>query len=249
MPSLSEIGNSLLTIGSPIAWHKLADLSQFMGLGPDKRVLDLGAGKGEILLRLAETYAVTGVALEIRENFCQHLRETIAQRGVKGIEVACADARQWLTSQPAHAFDAIVCLGSSGALGGYRPCLEQLGHWLAPGGSLLIGEGYWQREPDPAYLAETGIPRSEMSSHADNVALARELGWDYLMAYTASPEEWDSFEGRYHLAVREYLRAHPDDPAVASLDQAITRWHGAYLRYGRETLGFGSYLLRKGITA
>lgn len=246
LPSrLSEIANAQLLIGNPLSWHKLADLSQWMELSQQSQVLDLGAGKGEVLLRLAQTYACQGVALEQRASLCELARKTLAARELPQIEVICADARTWLYGQPANQFDAIVCLGASGALGGYRSCLEQLGFWLRPGGYLLIGEGFWQHEPRLEYLDQTGIPRQEMTSHADNVTTALALDWEYLMAYTASPEEWDAFEGRYHLAVRNYLRSQPDDPDAAALDQAITRWHLAYLQHGRDTLGFGAYLLRK----
>ncbi|HEY9839643.1 MAG TPA: methyltransferase domain-containing protein [Candidatus Obscuribacterales bacterium] len=243
---LSEIANALLTLGCPIGWNKIADLSQWLELKPGSRLLDLGAGKGEVSIRLAESYGCGGVALEHRQNLCGELETTLSQRGLKGITVVCADAGNWLQTQPEACFDAILCLGASGALGGYSACLQQLGHWLAPGGCLLMGEGYWQQEPAAEYLEMTGIPRAEMGWHVDNVETARALGWEYLMAYTASLEEWDAFEGRYHLAVRQHLRAYPDDPDAAALDRAISDWHLAYLRHGRQTLGFGLYLLRKG---
>ncbi|PKL74908.1 MAG: SAM-dependent methyltransferase [Candidatus Melainabacteria bacterium HGW-Melainabacteria-1] len=252
-PRLSEIGNALLPIGSPVGWPKLLALSQWMGLGPTSKVLDLGAGRGEVLLRLAKTYGCGGTtALERRAAFSALTATAIAEAGLAGLaglEAVCADAGPWLQSMPPDSFDAILCLGSSGALSGYRACLEQLGHWLKPGGCLLIGEGYWQREPDPDYLVASGIPRNEMGSHADNVSQARALGWEYLLACTASPDEWDDFEGRYHLSVRNFLQANPHDPDAAALDAAITRWHDAYLRHGRETLGFGVYLLRKATEA
>lgn len=242
---LSEIGNRLLSLGNPVSWHKLADLSQWMELGHRSQVLDLGAGKGEVLMRLAQTYGCGGVALERREDFCAELQQILLQRELPGIQVICSDARPWLQTQPAARFDAILCLGASGAMGGYTASLAQLDYWLKPGGYLLIGEGYWKHEPAAEYLDLTGIPEAEMAGHADNVQFAQQLGWEFLMAYTASEDEWDAFEGRYHLAVRNYLREHPDDPDAGMLAQAIQRWHRAYLAYGRDTLGFGVYLLRR----
>lgn len=242
---LSEIGNRLLSLGNPLSWHKLADLSQWMELDRRSRVLDLGAGKGEVLMRLVQTYDCGGLALERRSELCEEMAETLTKRELASIQVVCEDARRWLMSCPPAEFDAILCLGASGAMGGYTACLAQLDYWLKPGGYLLIGEGYWKREPAAEYLDLTGIPEAEMATHADNAQFAIQLGWEYLMSYTASEEEWDAFEGRYHLAVRNHLRDHPDDPDAADLDRAIQRWHRAYLAYGRETLGFGAYLLRK----
>ena len=242
---LSDIANRLLPLGNPLSWHKLADLSQWMELSNQSQVLDIGAGKGEVLLRLAQLYGCRGVALEHRPELCEQARKNLAARELTHIEVLCVDASTWLWSQPTEICDAILCLGSSGALGGYSACLEQLGYWLRPGGYLLIGEGFWQQEPSLEYLDLTGIPRQEMTHHAENVTRAQALGWEYLMAYTASQEEWDAFEGRYHLAVRNHLQTQPEDPDAVALDQAITRWHRAYLQHGRDTLGFGAYLLRK----
>jgi cyclopropane fatty-acyl-phospholipid synthase-like methyltransferase len=243
-PRLAEIGNQLLEIGNPVSWSKLADLCQWLELGSESRVLDLGAGKGEVMLRLAASYGCRGVVLEQRPKLCERAATEAHERGLTGIEVICADARSWLETQ-SEAFDAIICLGSSGALGGYVKCLSEIGAWLKPGGCLLLGETYWQREPDPAYLEASGMALAEMLSHAQTVALARELGWEYLMAYTASQDEWDVFEGRYHLSVRQHLRLYPDDPDAEALDRAMSHWHRNYLEAGRETLGFGVYLLRK----
>ena len=48
---------------NPISMAKLDDLFALMNLGPQDRVLDIACGKGEVLLRLAETYSIEGVGL------------------------------------------------------------------------------------------------------------------------------------------------------------------------------------------
>ncbi len=84
-----------------------------------------------------------------------------------------------------------------------------------------------------------------MKSHAGNAELARDTGFRVLYTMAASDDEWDEYEGLYCNAVERYVDAHPEDPDSAAMGERIRRWHDAYLRCGRATLGYGYYLLLK----
>jgi hypothetical protein len=45
--------------------------------------------------------------------------------------------------------------------------------------------------------------------------------------------------------MERYLDANPDDPDSGAMALRIRAWHDAYLRWGRDTLGFGFYVLLK----
>ena len=62
---------------------------------------------------------------------------------------------------------------------------------------------------------------------------------------TSNDDEWDEYEGLYCSAVERYVDAHPEDPDGPAMGERIRRWHDAYLRWGRDTLGFGFYFLLK----
>ena len=62
---------------------------------------------------------------------------------------------------------------------------------------------------------------------------------------TSNDDEWDEYEGLYCSAVERHVDAHPDDSDNAAMAERIRRWHDAYLRWGRATLGFGYYFLLK----
>jgi hypothetical protein len=56
-------------------------------------------------------------------------------------------------------------------------------------------------------------------------------------------DERDRFEW-----LRMYERVasrNPDDPGLPALIAHLLSWHNIYLRWGRDTLGFGLYLFQK----
>jgi len=42
-----------------------------------------------------------------------------------------------------------------------------------------------------------------------------------------------------------HLAEHPDDPEADAFRQRSEQWYDHYLRWGRETMGFASYLLQR----
>jgi SAM-dependent methyltransferase len=140
---------------------------------------------------------------------------------------------------------AVICMGSSQAVGSFADALAWAFRALRPGGVALFGDGYWKHPPPADYLDVLGATADEMGSHADNAARAREVGFRVLRTMTCNDDEWDEYEGLYCNAVERYVEANPDDPDASAMAQRIRRWHDAYLRWGRDTLGFGFYFLLK----
>lgn len=77
-----------------------------------------------------------------------------------------------------------------------------------------------------------------------NCSLAVEQGYDLITCSECSLEEWDAYEDQYSRNVEDYVRANPRDPDAESIPPRIRSWREAFLRWGRDTLGFGLYLLR-----
>ena len=68
--------------------------------------------------------------------------------------------------------------------------------------------------------------------------------WSYLYAAVASRDEWDDFEGRFAAGrIREALRQPSAEARDAGVKQA-SDWYQAYLKWGREVMGFGYYVYR-----
>lgn len=225
----------------PLSPHKAAELMDVLELAPGDRVLDVGCGKAEFLLRLVERFHVSAVGVEPNPAYVEDARRAAAARipgrSFEVHAVAAADYR-------AAGFRLAIAMGSSHAYGGYRPTLRALARAVGRGGQVLVGEGYWRRAPEPGYLTALGAAPDELSDHAANVAAGMAEGLTPLYSRISSEDEWDHYEGLYACAMERHLAAHPEDADHWAMREKIGRWRDAYLRWGRDTLGFGYYLFR-----
>lgn len=241
----TTIAHGLHRYCSPLSAIKASRLLEAMDLAEGALVLDAGCGKAALLQELLARKPVRGLGLDINQAFLDAGREAwnALHPGDSRLVLAYESVE---THVPLDGgYDAIPCLGASQSFGGNLACLEKSRSWLKERGRLLLGEGYWKREPADAYLSALGATRDEMGSHAENAARAVEFGFNVLLTSTSSDDEWDAYEGLYCRAMVEYVRAHPDDPDAAAFAQRAQDWHRTYLLWGRETLGFGFYLLAR----
>lgn len=116
---------------------------------------------------------------------------------------------------------------------------------IAPGGRLLIAEGYIRRPAAPDYRRLLGDWPPDEMTHAANVATGVELGLTPIAAWTSSEGEWDDFEWTYQQSVERLAELSPGDSAVKTRATARRRWMDAYLRWGRNSLGYGIYLFKR----
>lgn len=200
------------------------------------RVVDLGCGWAELLLRIvAAEPTVAGVGVDRDPAAIARARSNAEARGLADrVELAVADAAGWAGDQA----DVLLCIGASQAWGGAGPALTALRPCLRPGGRLVFGEAIWTRPPTPAALAALGADAESYGSLADLVELAVGHGYRPLAVAEATGEEWDSFESRYLLGWERWLLANPAGPGAddvrARADAHRARWLGGY----RGVLGF-----------
>lgn len=131
-------------------------------------------------------------------------------------------------------FDTVLLIGASHALGGLEAGLPEIDRVLRSGGRALIGDGYWQRGPAPAYLEVLSATPEEMPTLT---ALCERVP---RIAYltTSTTAEWDHYEGLYRSTMLAWLADNASDPDATDFRAHSDRWFEAYWRYGRETLGF-----------
>jgi hypothetical protein len=115
---------------------------------------------------------------------------------------------------------------------------------LNPGGKLLLGEGFWEREPTAEQLDAMPVPRDQYGTIADLVDLAHAYGYRLLAAEQASLDEWDVFENGHGLAWERWLRANPDSEHADEIRAKADRQRNYRLRGWRGTLGLAYLTLQ-----
>jgi SAM-dependent methyltransferase len=233
---------------NPTSLAKLDELIGLLDLPAEPRVLDIACGKGELLLRLAARWGrgsgcdgFRGVGVDISPFHIAELRDAAARRApdadLELLEMGGADYR----AEPAS-FDLASCVGASWIFGGHAGTLRALRDATRPGGQVLVGEPFWRREPDPAYLASAGFHRGEFATHGENVEAGVAEGLTPLLALVSNGDDWDRYETLQWRAAARYAAAHPDDPDVPELVSRVERSRHEYVTWGRETLGWALYL-------
>jgi SAM-dependent methyltransferase len=229
---------------NPIAAAKIERVFDLLPLDAEAEALDLGCGRGELAVSLAARFGMRVTGVDRSAAMLEAARERARARGaLERLRLVETDIAEF--KPQTGAFDLTAMLGGGGIAGGIAGICSTLAGWTRPGGHVLIGEGYWAREPAPQYLAHLDAHPDELRDHRGNVQAGIDAGLVPLHAFVASEDEWDEYEWKYSRSVERYALEQPEDPDVPAMLDRIRRWRDGYLRWGRETLGFGVYLFQR----
>jgi SAM-dependent methyltransferase len=237
--AISAITHGDRPFHNPLDVSRIDEAIDRLDLGPRDRVLDVGCGPGELLVRIAERTGAGGLGVDTSPIVIEQARRRAAARG-RGADLEFA-VRQGV--EPEGSFAAACCLGSSHALGGLESALERLAGWIAPGGAVLLGDGFWQREPDPAFLeALGGASPEELPSYEGLLRAGRTAGLEPVWVATSTQRDWEDYEWTLIANGDAYARTHDDGAHVrAWVDRARER---LLAPGGRDTIGFALIVLR-----
>ena len=71
------------------------------------------------------------------------------------------------------------------------------------------------------------------------------LGFDLVEMVLADQGSWDRYAAAQWLAMRRWLDAHPDDELAPQLRDDLAPSRHRHLRYQRELLGWGAFVLMR----
>jgi SAM-dependent methyltransferase len=217
--SWSAIAHAGLPFMGPYGVDHLERALAALPLPDQPRVVDLGCGNGAVLEHLARTRGATGIGIDL---------EPVA-REIEGITFVQGDAGAYQTTTP---FDLALSIGSVGT----PPVLAKL---VRPGGSVLWGEGYWQRPPDPAFLEALGAGSDELDTLDGMVARGRAAWLVSHEPVTSSPADWDAYEDAWADNGEQFAASHAGEEGVQEFLDWIRAGRRRYREQGgRETLGF-----------
>ncbi len=233
-----------LDFWNPAHATRIDTLLDLVPLSPGQRVLDVGCGNAEVLLRLAERYGTKSVGVDRSPHALRIAKAAFAKRRPDA-DVTFLQQDIQASEPPAGPFDMIVWMGGPFLGRDQKSTFETFARWVEPGGHVLIGAGFWAQPPPAEYLEATGLTEDEQKDHATNIAWGVEAGLVPLYTCVSTRDEWDHFEGVIKTNVERYALAHPDNPDPRGrLEQGRT-WFAAQQRWGRDTMGFGFYLFAR----
>ncbi|MDX2131232.1 MAG: class I SAM-dependent methyltransferase [Planctomycetota bacterium] len=242
----SSIAHRGMAFMNPMGERSISALVEIVSLQKGANIVDFGAGTCELVVRLAERYAVFGECVELSPEIASRARERVAARVPGGgVRVHEGDAGHFKASVPAASFDMAVCIGSTHALGGFAHAVDTLARLTRQGGWVVLGEGYWKRPPLTAYLEGTGIDEGEFVRLHELLRFVSDRGLTPAWLHTASEQDWDDYEWAHHRNIEAWVRENPNSPDAPALLRRSRNWRRWYMEAGRDTLGFALMAFRR----
>ncbi len=207
--------------------------------GGEARVLDLGCGGGEWLLRALTAYpGVRAEGVDISESALARARAAARELGVQDRLVLHEhDAASFAAP---HAFDLVLSVGATHAFGGLLSTLAAARKHLAPGGRVLVGDAYWEGEPSPEAVEMLG-DFADLAATVDRVMAD---GWVPVYGHVSTRHELDDYEWSWTGSLAEWALDHPDHPDRDQALAAAATHRDEWLRVYRDVFGFVCLVLR-----
>ena len=160
---------------NPMSERKAEQLIELLKLPEGGRVLDTACGKGQMLVRAAQRWGVSGVGVDLSPYAVARSPEAVAAAGLtERITITEGDGAE--SEAPPESFEAGICLGASWIWGGHTETVAAMARWTKPGVLVLVGEPFWRREPSAGYLEATGMSASDFGTHLGNVEAGEAAG-------------------------------------------------------------------------
>ncbi|MEW2489536.1 class I SAM-dependent methyltransferase [Streptomyces sp. NPDC048411] len=206
----------------------------------DERVLDLGCGGGEWLLRaLLSRPRLHAEGVDISEDALAQARRAASDLGVQErLVLHHQEAGDFVSSQ---SFDLVLSVGATHAFGGLLPTLAAARKHLAPGGRVLIGEGFWDRAPSQEAIEMLG-DFTDLATTVDRVVAD---GWTPVGGHVSTRRELDDYEWSCWGSLASWALDHPVDPDSSHALTTATTRRSEWLRVYRDTWGFVCLVLRR----
>lgn len=230
-------------IHNPFTGEKLATLGRALDPAAGSRVLDLACGSGEMLCTWARDHHVTGTGVDISTVFIASARARAGELDVADrVGFVHGDASDYVADD---LVDIASCIGATWIGGGVAGTVDLLRRSLRPGGTMLIGEPYWRREPPDQATVEGchATSKDEFRPLPELLELFGGLGCDVVEMVLADQDSWDRYVASQWLSIRRWLDDNPGDELAERMRAELRTAPARHARYQREYLGWGVFAL------
>jgi SAM-dependent methyltransferase len=233
------IGHGGRRILGPVAPERIDRLVARSPLAAGDHVLEIGSGKGELLIRLLTRWgAATGEGFDRNPWF-------LAEAQAAGVAAGLADRLAFIETDVPGALIAerraamAIGVGATGILGDQAATVAGLAGAVRPGGTVLFGDGLWVREPSAPGMTDFGMTRGELPDGLEGfAALGATAGLEVLDVEVVEGAEWDRYEDDYTGAIEAWVASHPDDPDATAFAERAALFRRSYAAWRRDAMGF-----------
>jgi ubiquinone/menaquinone biosynthesis C-methylase UbiE len=219
-----------MTWNAPLSESHAAELLDRLELFDGCKIIDLGCGWGEMLLRAAARSSgkINAIGIDTDAGHLERARAVALRRGLN------VDFIQQSASEYTGRANRAICIGSSHAMGGSKAMFSALSE-VVPKGRALVGDMIWDQPPTNAALELFG---NGILTLAELVAASREAGWEVLSLGIADQREWDDFESTHRAGQRAMALEYPESAFGQQLKEDLAKRERDYLTIYRGLLGF-----------
>jgi SAM-dependent methyltransferase len=223
---------------NPTSEEKLRLLGERLRLDSRSRVLDVASGRGGPALVLAREFGCRVEGIEIAPEFHGAAVERAEAAGLsERVSFRLGDASQ--AELEPGAYDAALCLGASFVWGSLAGTLDALEPTVRDGGHVAVGEPFLRTLPVPADYEEGRGPYTTLEG---TVAIIDSGTLRTVGVIASSDDDWDRYETLHWRAAEEWLAENADDADAAEIRARHETYKRAYLRHGRDVLGWAIFV-------
>lgn len=238
-----EITHATHRLMNPLVPEQVDELGRHLRLDSTHRVLDLGCGHAELLLRWHRAHGITGIGVDASPYHAARGKRRVEEAGLTDV-LTIREERGEDFDAGGERFDVAVCMGATWIWGGYEGTLDALVELARPGGAVVVGEPYWIEPPPPAYLEAEELTADQFHDLGGCHERARSRGLDLVWMTRSTTRAWDAYEMRQSAALDAHLGANPADPDAAELRALRRKYESSYLSWGHRCLGWALWAYR-----
>jgi ubiquinone/menaquinone biosynthesis C-methylase UbiE len=196
---------------NPVPPKTLLLAGEIAELQPEKRILDLGSGKGYPSLLWASVFGVNIEGFDVNKGFVEYANSRARLLNLSDkARYAYGDVeKQNFTDK----YDVVSSLGLGiiEVYGAVDTAAKNFRMVLKEDGFLILAEPVWLVKPVPQKVQETvGTLQKSLCTKPEMEQLLSDLGFEVKESYISSKEDWEWYIRPINVAMTELMEDHPE---------------------------------------